>query len=37
MLHAAQLVFKHPVSGDMMTVEAPMPADMQKVVSKFGG
>ncbi len=37
MLHAAQLVFKHPVSGDMMTVEAPMPADIQKVVSKFGG
>jgi len=27
-LHAARLVFEHPVSGERMTVEAPLPADL---------
>jgi 23S rRNA pseudouridine955/2504/2580 synthase len=35
MLHATQLVFKHPVSGEMLTIESPMPADMQRVVTKL--
>jgi len=28
-LHAARLVFEHPISGERMTVEAPLPADLQ--------
>ncbi|MEW6591737.1 MAG: pseudouridine synthase, partial [Pseudomonadota bacterium] len=28
-LHAAKLVFDHPISGERMTVEAPLPADLQ--------
>ena len=27
-LHAAKLVFEHPISGERMTVEAPLPADL---------
>jgi 23S rRNA pseudouridine955/2504/2580 synthase len=27
-LHAAKLVFDHPISGERMTVEAPLPADL---------
>ena len=27
-LHAAQLVFDHPISGEKMTIEAPLPADL---------
>jgi 23S rRNA pseudouridine1911/1915/1917 synthase len=32
MLHARQLRFRHPVSGQRMTVEAPMPADMAQLI-----
>jgi 23S rRNA pseudouridine955/2504/2580 synthase len=27
-LHAARLVFDHPISGERMTIEAPLPADL---------
>ena len=27
-LHAARLVFDHPISGEKMTIEAPLPADL---------
>lgn len=27
-LHAAKLVFEHPITGERMTVEAPLPADL---------
>lgn len=27
-LHAAKLVFDHPITGERMTVEAPLPADL---------
>lgn len=30
-LHAAQLVFEHPVSGERMRFEAPLPADLAAV------
>jgi 23S rRNA pseudouridine955/2504/2580 synthase len=29
-LHAARLVFDHPVSGERMQVEAPLPDDLAK-------
>ena len=32
-LHAANLTFTHPVTGERLSVEAPMPEDMQKVLS----
>jgi 23S rRNA pseudouridine955/2504/2580 synthase len=35
MLHAMQLIFKHPVSGELLTVEAQLPTDIQKIVSKL--
>ena len=28
-LHAAQLRFAHPISGEALTLEAPLPADLQ--------
>lgn len=31
-LHAAKLVFDHPISGERMTVEAPLPADLAAFV-----
>ncbi len=31
-LHAAMLGFEHPVSGEMMSFEAPLPADMAELV-----
>jgi 23S rRNA pseudouridine955/2504/2580 synthase len=27
-LHAAKLAFDHPITGERMTVEAPLPADL---------
>ena len=30
LLHCAKITFTHPVSGEKITVEAPMPEDMQK-------
>lgn len=32
-LHAAVLGFEHPVSGEMMRFEAPLPEDMQALIS----
>jgi 23S rRNA pseudouridine1911/1915/1917 synthase len=34
-LHAAVLGFVHPVSGEAMRFEAPMPADLQELVAKL--
>lgn len=31
-LHAANLTFTHPVTGERLSVEAPMPEDMRKVL-----
>ena len=36
MLHAADLGFQHPVSGEAMQFRAPPPADMQGVLSDLG-
>jgi len=30
-LHAAQLVFEHPVTGERLRLEAPLPADLREV------
>ena len=30
-LHAAELAFKHPVSGELMRFEAPLPADLARL------
>lgn len=35
MLHAWRLWFTHPVSGERMTVQAPMPADMAELLDQF--
>lgn len=34
-LHAATLGFKHPVSGEMMRFEAPLPADFTDLIAKI--
>ena len=34
-LHAASLRFKHPLSGDWVEVEAPLPDDLNKVLSNL--
>lgn len=34
-LHAASLRFKHPLSGDMVEVEAPLPSDLEKVLKNL--
>lgn len=36
-LHAASLAFDHPVTGAHMSFEAPMPPDMEELVSAFRG
>ena len=33
-LHAMELEFKHPVTGDWMRFEAPLPSDMAKVLGR---
>ncbi|MDA0255224.1 MAG: RluA family pseudouridine synthase [Planctomycetota bacterium] len=35
MLHAAELGFVHPESGDQLAFESPLPADMQRVMSEL--
>jgi 23S rRNA pseudouridine1911/1915/1917 synthase len=35
MLHAARLGFTHPATGEKMTFDAPMPADMQELLTKL--
>lgn len=37
MLHARQLSFDHPQTGERLTYEQPMPADMQKVLARLRG
>lgn len=32
MLHAARLTFRHPVTGESMTFEAPLPGDMRELI-----
>ncbi|CUH75179.1 Ribosomal large subunit pseudouridine synthase D [Tritonibacter multivorans] len=34
-LHAAVLGFEHPVSGEMMRFEAPLPQDMEDLIAKL--
>lgn len=34
-LHAAELSFAHPVTGEMLTFLAPMPDDMQQILSSL--
>jgi len=34
-LHAAHLAFEHPSTGELMTFETPLPADMAELVSGF--
>jgi 23S rRNA pseudouridine1911/1915/1917 synthase len=35
MLHAARLSLRHPISGEQLTFEAPMPRDMTALVEEF--
>ena len=35
MLHAARLVFDHPASGERLSFTAPLPEDMQRVLSRL--
>ena len=35
MLHARSLSFPHPVSGEMLTFEAPVPPDMDQLIQAF--
>ena len=34
-LHAYRLSFTHPLSGELLALEAPLPADMQELISKL--
>jgi 23S rRNA-/tRNA-specific pseudouridylate synthase len=34
-LHAARLAFPHPVSGERVTVESPLPGDLQAFLARF--
>ena len=36
-LHAATLGFEHPVTGEMIRFEAPMPDDMTQLIKALGG
>jgi 23S rRNA pseudouridine1911/1915/1917 synthase len=36
-LHAHKLTFRHPESGEMMTFEAPLPADMAALIEHLRG
>ena len=35
MLHAAELGFVHPVTGDQLTFTSPLPADMRRVLAEL--
>ena len=35
MLHAWLLSFNHPLTGERMTMEAPMPSDMTRLIDRF--
>lgn len=34
-LHAEKIVFKHPVNGKMISVEAPMPKDLEEIIRQL--
>jgi 23S rRNA pseudouridine1911/1915/1917 synthase len=34
-LHAATLGFEHPTTGEHMSFESPLPADMEAVITKW--
>ena len=34
-LHAAELTFRHPSSGEMMTFRTPLPADMAALLARL--
>ena len=34
MLHATRLGLTHPVTGDTMTWESPIPADMKRLIAR---
>jgi 23S rRNA pseudouridine1911/1915/1917 synthase len=34
-LHAFSLAFSHPVTGEKMYIEAPMPEDMRAVIAEL--
>jgi len=36
-LHASSLAFKHPVTGEQLVLEAPLPADLQTLWERAGG
>jgi 23S rRNA pseudouridine1911/1915/1917 synthase len=36
-LHAASLAIDHPATGDRLLFEAPLPADMQRVLAVLRG
>lgn len=35
LLHASRLTLKHPQSGEILTIEAPIPPDMQKFIAQI--
>jgi 23S rRNA pseudouridine1911/1915/1917 synthase len=36
-LHSARLEFTHPVRGERMAIEAPLPEDMTRAIERLGG
>ena len=34
-LHAFSLTFTHPVTGEILHLEAPLPEDMEKAIEKI--
>jgi 23S rRNA-/tRNA-specific pseudouridylate synthase len=36
MLHAAQLIFRHPINRDEVRVKSPLPADFQECLDRLG-
>ena len=35
-LHAAELRFSHPISGELLRFESPLPADLQQLLDNLG-
>jgi 23S rRNA pseudouridine1911/1915/1917 synthase len=35
-LHATRLAFAHPVTGDQLQFDAPLPSDLQQALVHFG-
>lgn len=33
-LHCAEISFKHPITGDVMTVNSPLPRDMRRIIEE---